>query len=122
MLPLGILNASTKNVRMTANRTTDTAKIFVHSQMKSQPDRRRLSSRRASIRCSGVIERGELSLVCCSGSGIGIPIGSLIYCDLAAGPVGSNRRVPPITEIGRSEQVLIGILPHYGTGQSGVPR
>src|SRR5437764_6161440 len=62
MLPLGILNASTKNVRITPNSTTDTRRIFAHSETKSRPERPRLSSRSASMRCWGVIERAAASL------------------------------------------------------------
>src|SRR5579862_2536704 len=57
MLPLGILKASTKNVRITKKSTTETEKTLVHSQMKPSGPRRRLTSRRASVRCSGVIAR-----------------------------------------------------------------
>src|SRR5262245_60132499 len=57
MLPLGILNASTKNVRMKPNNTTDTIRIFAHSPRKLSPLRPLLSSRSASSRCSGVIAR-----------------------------------------------------------------
>src|SRR4051812_44217708 len=57
MLPLGILNASTKNVRMNPNSTIETNKILIHSPRKVRPLRPLLSSRNASMRCSGVIER-----------------------------------------------------------------
>src|SRR5438034_4453241 len=57
MLPLGILNASTKNVRMTRKSSTDTCRIFVHSQRNPNLDRPRFSSRNASTRCCGVIAR-----------------------------------------------------------------
>src|SRR5262245_8443374 len=57
MLPLGILNASTKKVRMNPNSTIETSRIFAHSPKKLSPLRRLFSSRSASIRCSGVISR-----------------------------------------------------------------
>ncbi len=60
MLPLGILNASTMNVRSTRNSATEIQKIFVHSQRKPSPKlRRRFTYCSASMRCVGVMGVGR---------------------------------------------------------------
>ena len=55
MLPLGILNASTRNVRITRKTTTAIWMIFVHSQKKPRDARRLFTCCSAALRCSGVI-------------------------------------------------------------------
>src|SRR5436190_22302111 len=56
MLPLGILNASTMNVRSIRKSATEIQKILVHSHRKPRPrPRRRLTYCNASMRCDGVI-------------------------------------------------------------------
>src|SRR5919197_343001 len=71
MLPLGILNASMKNVRRKRNSSTDTAKIFAHSHRKETGPAPRLTLRSAPTRCSAVIAR--------AGVGVGEdPAGSLM--------------------------------------------
>src|SRR4029078_2288146 len=105
MLPLGILKASTKNGGITPNSTTDTRRIFAHSARKSRPVRPRLSSRRASMRCWGVIERpAEQS----TRSPIGTDTASFelidllrpLHCDAAA-PIGNRALEQPLPDPSR---------------------
>jgi len=55
MLPLGILKASTKKVRIRKKSRTETMKIFAHSQRNASGPAPRFTSRSASRRCSAVI-------------------------------------------------------------------
>src|SRR5438270_11620222 len=57
MLPLGILNASTKKVRRKKKSSTETANIFAHSQRKDSGPAPRFTLRSAPTRCSSVIAR-----------------------------------------------------------------
>src|ERR1700709_341782 len=100
MLPLGILNASTRNVRITPKSTTDTTRILHHSHRNPRLDRLRFSSRNAPLRCSAVISR-----VARSGGAADVTPGSWGRCDESSKdmlPRVFECRCRAITSVGES--------------------
>src|SRR5215213_528406 len=106
MLPLGILKASTRNVLIPKNSTTEIVKIFAQSQRNPRLARPRLTCCNASIRRSGVIER-------CNDDCIGSGDPSMATCTINPSPRGAastSRSTRPPPSIGRA-QVVVDLRP-----------
>ncbi len=99
MLPLGILNASTRKVLMPKNNTTEMVKIFAQSHRKPSPARPRLTCCSASSLRSGVINR-------CNDGCIGSGDPSMATCTINSSPRGaaSTPRTAPGTRLSRGSR------------------
>src|SRR5829696_10049072 len=108
MLPLGILNASTRKVLIPKNSTTEIVKIFAQSQRNPRLARPRLTCCNASIRRSGVIER------CNDDDCIGSGDPSMATCTINPSPRGaastSRSTRTAALSIGRA-QVVVDLRP-----------